>query len=106
MARFEVAILNDKLMRRSTRDLMWTPMKPADGSKDTYGLGWGAGDENGISVIGHDGGQQGTSTALLIAPAQRAGVVVLTNMDGTSPHDLAVEIVKLLARPGETTPKK
>jgi serine beta-lactamase-like protein LACTB, mitochondrial len=32
MARFEVAILNDTLLRRATRDLMWTPLKPSDGS--------------------------------------------------------------------------
>ena len=43
MARFEVAILNDKLVKRATRDLMWTPLKPSDGSKDSYGLGWGSG---------------------------------------------------------------
>jgi len=40
MARFEVAILNDQLIKCSTRDLMWTPLKPSDGSKDSYGLGW------------------------------------------------------------------
>ena len=49
MAQFEVAILNDKLIKRATRDLMWTPLKPSDGSKDGYGLGWGTGDENGIA---------------------------------------------------------
>jgi CubicO group peptidase (beta-lactamase class C family) len=32
MARFDVAILNDKLLRRATRDLMWTPLKPSDGA--------------------------------------------------------------------------
>src|SRR5258706_6289936 len=40
MARFEVAILNDKLVKRATRDLMWTPMKPSDVTKDNYALGW------------------------------------------------------------------
>src|SRR5271170_2199868 len=57
MAQFEAAILNDKLVKRATRDLMWTPLKPADGSKDGYGLGWGNGDQDGIATIGHNGGQ-------------------------------------------------
>lgn len=96
MARFEVAILHDKLIKRATRDLMWTPLKPSDGSKDNYRLGWGANDENGLAVVGHTGGQQGTSTAFLIAPTQRLGVVVLTNMEGADPNDLAVEILKVL----------
>jgi CubicO group peptidase (beta-lactamase class C family) len=96
MAKFEVAILSDKLIKRATRDLMWTPLKPSDGSKDGYGLGWGAGDENGIAVVSHTGGQQGTSTAFLIAPTQQDGVVVLTNMEDVPARDLAVEILRVL----------
>ena len=106
MAKFEMAILNDKLIKRTTRDLMWTPLKPSDGSKDGYGLGWGAGDEDGIATIGHNGGQQGTSTAFIIAPAQRAGVVVLTNMEGADSSDLAHEILKVLVGATGNAPKK
>ena len=106
MARFEVAILRDKLIKRATCDLMWTPLKPSDGSKDNYGLGWGANDENGMAVVGHTGGQQGTSTAFLIAPTQRVGVVVLTNMEGADPNELAVEILKVLVGSAGSTSKK
>ena len=106
MARFEVAILNDKLIKRSTRDLMWTPLKPSDGSKDTYGLGWGVEDKDGISFVGHTGGQQGTSTAFYIAPASRAGVVVLTNMQDISSGDLAAEILKIVVGSAGNAPKK
>lgn len=106
MARFEVALLNDKLIKRATRDLMWTPLKPSDGSKDSYGLGWGAGDVNGIAVVAHTGGQQGTSTAFYIAPEKRAGVVVLTNMDDVKAQDLAREIFKIVAAAPESGPKK
>src|SRR5882762_9481403 len=58
MAKFEVAILTDKLVRRSTRDLMWTPLKPSDSSPDTYALGWGWGKHNEREVpgVGHTGG--------------------------------------------------
>jgi CubicO group peptidase (beta-lactamase class C family) len=106
MARFEVAILNDKLLKRATRDLMWTPLKPSDGSKDTYGLGWGVVDEDPVAAVGHTGGQQGTSTAFYIAPAQRAGVVVLTNMQDVSSGDLGVEILKIVVGTAGNTPKK
>ena len=106
MARFEVAMLNDKLLKRSTRDLMWTPLKPSDGSKDTYGLGWGVKDEDGLRVVGHSGGQQGTSTDFLIAPDKRAGVVVLTNMEEINPNELAAEILKIVVGEAGSTPKK
>jgi len=97
MARFEVAILKDKLLQRKTRELMWTPLKPANGSKDNYGLGWGKGDEAGLTTYGHNGGQQGTSTTFLVAPEQRVGVVVLTNMEGADAESLGKEILKIVA---------
>ena len=100
MAKFEVAILNDKLIKRATRDQMWTALKPGDGSKDGYGLGWGNGDVDGIPVVSHNGGQQGTSTAFMLAPAKRSGVVVLTNMEGADAHDLAAAVMKIVVGPG------
>jgi len=106
MGHFEVAILNDKLIKRTTRDLMWTPLKPSDGSKDGYGLGWGNGNEGAIASVGHNGGQQGTSTAFTISPAQKAGVVVLTNMEGADASDLAHELLKVLVGATESVPKK
>jgi len=96
MAHFEVAILGDKLIKHATRDLMWTPLKPSDGSKDEYALGWGNSDENGIASVGHNGGQQGTSTSFYIAPAQRAGVVILANMEDVDVNALAQDILKVL----------
>ena len=105
MARFEVAILNDKLIKRTTRDLMWTPLKPSDGSKDNYGLGWGTVDKDGVRGVGHSGGQQGTSTYFIIAPEQRAGVVVLTNMENLDQDKLALEILKVLLEIAGSAPK-
>jgi serine beta-lactamase-like protein LACTB, mitochondrial len=104
MAKFSAAILNDKLIRHSTRDVMWTPLKPTDGGEDTYGLGWGWGKKkpNEVEEIGHTGGQQGTSTAFVIAPEQRAAVVVLTNLEDQDPNILAKEILNILcAAPGK-----
>ncbi|HVR25689.1 MAG TPA: serine hydrolase domain-containing protein [Candidatus Polarisedimenticolia bacterium] len=104
MARFEVAILNDKLIRRTTRDLMWTPLKPSDGLTDAYGLGWRWGDENDheVASVGNLGGQQGTSTAFRMVPERRVGVVVLTNMQGQPADDLAREILKILVAAPES----
>src|SRR3984893_5295590 len=96
MARFEVAMVDDKLIRRTTRNLMWTSLKTTAGPKDDYALGWGSGMENGTQEVGHTGGQQGTSTAFLLAPEQRAGVVVLTNMEGVAAENLARQILTIV----------
>lgn len=104
MARFEVAILNDKLLKPATRTLMWTPLHPSAAQPDTYALGWGTGAEDGIRYVGHDGGQQGTSTNFLIAPQKQVGVVVLANMEGVPVNDLSRQILKIVL--AGSTPEK
>jgi len=96
MAQFEVAMLNDRLVARTTRDLMWTPLKPGDGKEDLYALGWGTGKDLGVLDVGHGGGQQGTSTFFMMVPERRAGVVVLINLDGGNASDLATELMKIV----------
>jgi serine beta-lactamase-like protein LACTB, mitochondrial len=97
IARFEVAILTDRLVKRTTRDIMWTPQLPSDGlGRMVYGLGWQAGTTEGVQDIGHGGSQQGTSAMMLIAPEMRVGVVVLTNSDVAGASELASQLLKIL----------
>jgi serine beta-lactamase-like protein LACTB len=96
MARFEVAMLNDRLVKRATRDLMWAPQKPTDGSTDNYGYGWGVGETAGVPHVGHAGGQQGTSTSIMILPSRGDGVVVLINMDDVDATGLASDLMKIV----------
>jgi serine beta-lactamase-like protein LACTB len=104
MANFEIAILADRLVNRKTRDAMWTPQRPStpqvkEEGHSSYALGWGTGDSAGVPDVGHGGGQQGTSTSIMLAPEQRLGVVVLANMDGVDASSLAVDVLKLLLGP-------
>jgi len=105
MAKFEVAILHDKLIKRATRDVMWTAQKAGDGSTNGYALGWANDSVGGLAVVSHTGGQQGTSTAFAIAPDKQAGVVVLANMEGVRAVDLAKEILKILTGTAEAQKK-
>jgi serine beta-lactamase-like protein LACTB len=106
MARFEVAILGDKLIHRPTRDVMLTPLKTSNGSANGYALGWGTSSQDGVRYVGHSGGQQGTTTDIQLIPDQRIGVVVLTNMEDLNPNELSREILKiLLGTPGKSEQK-
>ncbi len=96
MARFEIAILNGKLLKPATHSLMWTPLKPSEGQPNGYALGWGTLTEDGIRYVGHDGGQQGTSTNFFIAPEQHTGVVVLANMEDVPVNELSKQILKIV----------
>jgi serine beta-lactamase-like protein LACTB len=104
LARFEAAILADTLVKRSTRDLMWTSLKTADGKITGYGLGWGISDRMGVHLVAHTGGQQGTSTAFALVPERRVGVVVLANMDGVDANHVAEEILKIVLDLKDKTP--
>jgi serine beta-lactamase-like protein LACTB, mitochondrial len=96
MARFEIAVFNDALLKRATRDIMWTPQRTADGKQNGYALGWGTGMHDGVLVAGHAGGQQGTSTAIFLAPEKRDAVVVMINMDAADAHALADQLLKVV----------
>jgi hypothetical protein len=45
---------------------------------------------------GHGGGQQGTSTFILLTRDERDGVVVLINMDDADSSSLADELMKIV----------
>jgi serine beta-lactamase-like protein LACTB, mitochondrial len=108
MAKFEIAVLSDRLIQRSTRDVMWTTQTPApEGSEKDhrgYGLGWGTGTVNGVAVYEHSGGQQGTSTLIMLAPDRNAGVVVLINMDNVDAPELGTTLMKTLLSPVPSGP--
>src|ERR1700704_6584335 len=96
MAKFEVAMFSDSVVSRATRDAMWTSQKTSEGKETGYALGWGTGKELGVIDVGHGGGQQGTSTFIMMIPERRAGVVVLMNIDGADSSGLATELMKIL----------
>src|SRR5437764_2526873 len=95
LAKFEAAILDGKLLKRGTRDLMWASLKTADGKETGYGLGWGTMDKFSLHILAHTGGQQGTSTAFAVVPSRNAGVVVLCNMDDVDVNQLAMQILRI-----------
>ena len=104
MAKFEAAILSDKLLKRGTRDLMWTSQKTADGKQTGYGLGWGITEKFGLHILAHTGGQQGTSAAFAVVPSRNAGVVVLCNMDDVDVDQLALQILRISLDIPESAP--
>jgi serine beta-lactamase-like protein LACTB len=95
MARFEIAVMANKLLKPATREQMWTPQKAADGSENGYALGWGNAKKFGLWLVSHSGGQQGTSTSIILVPERSAGIVVLANMDDVDATALSTEILKI-----------
>jgi CubicO group peptidase (beta-lactamase class C family) len=84
---------------------MWTSLKTGDGKPTGYGLGWSVKEDLGVPSVSHNGGQQGTSTSLLMVPDRKAAVVVLVNLEGAAASTLAADIMKVLLGLGTTTAK-
>lgn len=48
-----------------------------------YGMGWENGSVNGVPTVWHDGENANYSTALMMVPQEKLGIVVLSNANGT-----------------------
>ncbi len=79
---FGNALLEDRLLRPKTRDLLWTSQKTSDGKDTDYGLGWGVRrDTRGRRLVAHSGGAMGGTAYLVIYPAERLVAAMIVNSD-------------------------
>lgn len=99
MARFEEALLSGALMKTATRDAAWTSQRTSAGEETGYGWGFGVYRQGGRLVVGHSGGQQGTSTDFRIAPAERTGTVVMANMNDVDAKALDLKLLEVVLGP-------
>jgi D-alanyl-D-alanine carboxypeptidase len=92
MAKWEAALCEEKLLRRSTLEQMWTPAKLRSGEQCRYGLGWWvqsiAGDRQ---RVWHAGRSHGFSTCLFRFVDEQVAVIVLCNLDQTGAPDAMAE---------------
>lgn len=88
LVRFGFALLDHKLLKPATRDVLWKPVHLASGKSIGRGLDWVIDtDAHGRHTVGHTGGSVGGTTIFVIYPDQRMVVAVTTNLsdaDGLS----------------------
>lgn len=89
LAKWDEALLGDRLLDKSSMQLWWTPAllnngRPAPVSRDgtrTYGFGWFLGTVDGHKNIGHGGITSGFSAANEMYPDDHLTIIVLSNTD-------------------------
>lgn len=99
MMRFAIAVQYGQLLKDSTRELMWTRQRTADGKPiDFYGLGWLVGEPDSLRPkrVWNDGSQPGTRTFLYIRPTQGIIISLMTNMDGAACEELVPAILQAI----------
>jgi CubicO group peptidase (beta-lactamase class C family) len=99
LVRFALAVQANQLLRAETVRSMFQRAALNDGSRVDYGMGWRIATDEGRDQVGHSGGQQGTSTMLLLYPKEGAAVAVMVNRDQAPAGTLANALARLLFQP-------
>lgn len=83
LARFDVALMQGRLLSRASRDQMWTPGRTPSGDVPPYGLGWFVAERGGRWLVWHTGLWEGRYSALYLkVPAEGLTLILLANSDG------------------------
>ncbi len=89
LAKWDAALNTEKLLKRTSMDQMWTPIKLNNGKTEKYGFGWGFDEIRGHKIIGHGGSWQGFTTYIARYVDDKLTVVVLTNFASSNPGSIA-----------------
>lgn len=90
MAHYLIAQLNEgrygdvSVISPQGMDAMHQPIVNSDAPGEYYGMGWAISSVNGLPVIRHEGENGNYSTALILLPQERLGIVVMSNVNGGS----------------------
>ena len=95
MAKWDAALYTEKLLKRSSLEEMWTPVKLNDGKTHPYGFGWALGSVRGHRVIEHGGAWQGFKAHISRYPDDKLTVVVFANQARANPAKLAHRVAEL-----------
>ncbi len=101
LAKWDAALYPEKLLKRSSLDLMWTPVKLKNGetNKGNYGFGWFIEQRKGHRCIHHDGSWQGFETAIDRYVDDHLTVVALDNLADSKPGEITQHVAELYLSP-------
>jgi len=80
MAKWDAALYTEKLIKRSSLEQMWTPVKLNDGTIYPYGFAWRITTVNGHRLIQHDGADPAFSTRFARYVNDGLSILVMMNL--------------------------
>jgi CubicO group peptidase (beta-lactamase class C family) len=89
LLRWEQGLFGGRLLSAASLKAMITPFK------NDYAFGLQVHAVDGHQVIEHGGGIEGFNTLLAYHPEDKLTVIVLGNVNGTAPHEIAEDLAKL-----------
>lgn len=97
LAKWDAALYTTKLIKRSSLDAMWTPVKLTNGETYPYGFGWDLASKDGRRAVSHDGAWQGFTMSITRYLDERLTVIVMTNLDSdnSKPEVIVDEVARI-----------
>ena len=97
LAKWNDALYTESLLKRSSLDLMWTPVTLKNGqpNKGNYGFGWFIDERAGHRCIHHDGSWQGFETAIDRYVDDYLTVVALANLADSNPGKITQHVAEM-----------
>lgn len=83
MAKWNAALDGNKLLKESSKEQWWTPVKLNKGKIQNYGFGWFLDPLKNHKNIGHGGATSGFSSAIERFPDDHLSIIILCNADET-----------------------
>ena len=83
LALWDISLMDHKLLKPASLELMTTPVRLRNGTTTDYALGVGVSDANGHPKLTHGGAVAGFVSLNTVWPDQGAAVVVFANVDGS-----------------------
>ncbi len=89
MAKYDIAIDQNKFLTKETQQLAFTPATSTKGETLPYGLGWFTTNYKGTKLLWHYGYWTGNSSFILKVPERNLTFIIMANSDNLSrPTDL------------------
>jgi hypothetical protein len=89
MAKYDIAIDQNRFLSKETQQLAFTPAVSTKGESLPYGLGWFTQNYRGAKLIWHYGYWQANSSLILKVPERNMTFIIMANTDNLSrPTDL------------------
>lgn len=94
LAKWDAALYGDQILKKSSREAMWSPVKLNSGTTHPYGFGWELGKVGERRIVRHGGSLPGFRADYTRFLDDQLSIIVLTNGDDAMPAMLSVEIAK------------
>jgi CubicO group peptidase (beta-lactamase class C family) len=103
LAKWDLALMEGKVLKPQSYALMTSPRKLADGKSAEYGCGLAVRTQSGRQIISHNGAVSGFNAYNAMVPSTRSAVIMTCNLEG-SMGPVPSQILSLLLKEQTNVP--